>query len=356
LLEILRLNTGEFDNLNDQWYIHISEFYVTYVNFMADQITINKSVDRQSLLADIADMYFIQGKNQAEIAKLVGVTRSNISRMLKEARNSGIVQIQINRPIREDKSLAVELKKRFGLISARVIVVDQSSLSLELLGKAAGDELIAQLKPGWVIGTSWGTAISSTVEELTINSVFQGVKVVQLLGALGARIEDYDAHAIVRRLTEKLDAEGFYINAPFLVKDNQIAETLLENRNIQETLSQCKKVDVALLGVGSSDMEHCSFYLADYVTRKEIQKIQGTGAIGDVCGRFFNIHGDMTALEFQNRLIGISQKDLLKIPVRIGVAGGPAKIEPIIGALRGRLINTLVSDVKTISEVLRRTN
>lgn len=323
---------------------------------MTDQSFKVKSEDRQSLLADIAEMYFLQGKNQADIAKLVGVTRSNISRMLKEARHAGIVQIQINRPIREDQTLAEELIKRFDLINARVIVVDQSSQNLALLGKAAGDELMAHLKPGWVIGTSWGSAISSTVEELSSNSSLQGLKVVQLLGALGARIEDYDAHAIVRRLTDKLDGEGFYINAPFLVKDNRIAETLLDNRNIQETLNQCKQVDVALLGVGSSDMQHCSFYLADYVTRKEIQEIQRTGAIGDVCGRFFNISGDMTALEFQERLIGISQKDLINIPVRIGVAGGTEKVEPIIGALRGRLINTLVSDVNTISEVLRRTS
>ena len=322
---------------------------------MIDTIETPTPKDRRSLLADIAEMYFLEGKNQAEIATMVGVTRSNISRMLKEARNSGIVQIQINRPIREDQSMADQLIDRFDLIDARVVVVDQSSLSLELLGKAAANELMAQLKPGWVIGTSWGTGISATVEEITKESSLHELKVVQLLGALGARIKDYDAHAIVRRLAEKLDAEGFYINAPFLVKDNGIAESLLENRSVQETLEQGKRVDVALLGVGSSDMQHCSFFLADYVTRKEIQEIQQAGAIGDVCGRFFNIHGSMTAYEFQNRLIGISIKDLLRIPVRIGVAGGPAKIDPIIGALRGRLINTLVSDVKTISEVLKRT-
>jgi len=322
---------------------------------MADQNSKLKSDDRQSLLADIAEMYFIEGKNQAEIAKLVGVTRSNISRMLKDARNSGIVQIQINRPIREDQSMADQLINRFDLIDARVVVVDQSSLSLELLGKAAANELMAQLKPGWVIGTSWGTGISATVEEITKEPSLHELKVVQLLGALGARIEDYDAHAIVRRLAEKLDAEGFYINAPFLVKDNGIAESLLENRSVQETLVQGKRVDVALLGVGSSDMQHCSFYLADYVTRKEIQEIQQAGAIGDVCGRFFDINGEMTALKFQNRLIGISLADLLRIPVRIGVAGGKAKILPIIGALKGRLINVLVSDAKTIAEVLKQT-
>jgi DNA-binding transcriptional regulator LsrR (DeoR family) len=54
-------------------------------------------------------------------------------------------------------------------------------------------------------------------------------------------------------------------------------------------------------------------------------------------------------------MIGISLDDLLKIPVRMGVAGGAAKLNPIIGALRSGLINILISDAATITEVLNRT-
>jgi len=162
--------------------IHVSEFLVTIVNWNVVMDNTSTPKDRQSLLADIAEMYLLEGKNQEEIAKIVGVTRSNISRMLKEARNSGIVQIQINRPIKEDQALAEQLISRFDLINARVIVVDQSSLNLRLLGKAAGDELMTHLKPGWVIGTSWGTAIRTTVEELSSTSSLQELKIVQLLG------------------------------------------------------------------------------------------------------------------------------------------------------------------------------
>ena len=42
--------------------------------------------DRNNLLADVAEMYFLEGKTQAEISKKVGVTRSMVSRMLTEAR------------------------------------------------------------------------------------------------------------------------------------------------------------------------------------------------------------------------------------------------------------------------------
>jgi DNA-binding transcriptional regulator LsrR (DeoR family) len=315
----------------------------------------NRQIERQNLLADIAEMYFLQGKNQAEIAKDIGMTRSNISRMLTEARHAGIIQIQINRPLQEDHALAQELVKRFDLINARAVCVEQSSQLLPKLGQVASQELLSRLKPGWILGTSWGTAISATVDQLEVTSPIADIKIVQLLGALGARIKEYVGHSIVRRLEEKLDAESIYINAPFLVENKRIAASLFENKNVEEPLRLWKHADIALLGVGSSELAHCSYFLADYVNREEILDIQKTGAVGDVCGRFFSIEGEIIPEIFQDRMIGISLDDLLKSPVRMGVAGGAAKLNPIIGALRSGLINILISDAATITEVLNRT-
>jgi DNA-binding transcriptional regulator LsrR (DeoR family) len=87
-----------------------------------------------------------------------------------------------------------------------------------------------------------------------------------------------------------------------------------------------------------------------------MQAIQAAGAIGDVCGRFFDINGKSTALDFQKRLIGISREDLVNIPLRMGVAGGDAKVNPIIGALRGKFINILITDVKTAQAILSKTD
>jgi len=316
----------------------------------------NRHSERINLLADVAEMYFIQGKNQAEIAKAIGMTRSNISRMLTEARNAGIIQIQINRPLKEDHALAQKLVERFDLINARVVCVEQSSQLLPKLGRVAGKELLSRLKPGWILGTSWGTAICATVDQLEVTTPISDIKVVQLLGAFGARIKEYDGHSIVRRLEEKLDAESIYINAPFLVENKKVAASLFENKNVEEPLRFGKHADIALLGVGSSELSHCSYYLANYVNREEILDIQEKGAVGDVCARFFSIDGELIPEIFQDRMIGISLYDLVNIPLRIGVAGGAAKIDPIIGALRSGLINILVSDTATIAEVLERTN
>jgi DNA-binding transcriptional regulator LsrR (DeoR family) len=310
--------------------------------------------DHTSLLADIAEMYFLEGKNQNEISQKVGMTRSNVSRLLKEARQTGIVSIQINRPIHENFALADKMVERFDLKTAHIVEVDHLNDLLNKLGKVAADELKSYLKPGIILGTAWGTAISATVEQLEVENRIPEVKVVQLLGALGSRIRGYDGHGILRRLEQKLDAVGIYLNAPYLVDDVQTARLLLENPSVKETLDYGKKADLALLGVGSLDLTNCSYYLAGYVSREEILKIQKFGAIGDVCGRFFNLDGEVIKNEYQNRLIGLPIEDLEKIPVRIGVAGGLGKIDPILGALRGKLINILITDSMTASEVLNR--
>ena len=77
----------------------------------------NKSVDREELLADIAEMYYQEGKTQAEISTKVGMTRSAISRMLTEARQKGIVEIHVHRPLRYDTDLEQTLRSRFNSIA-----------------------------------------------------------------------------------------------------------------------------------------------------------------------------------------------------------------------------------------------
>jgi len=315
----------------------------------------HQEIDRENLLADIAEMYFLEEMNQEEIAKKFGMTRSNISRLLKEARKLNIIQFTINRPIHGNPVLSQKLVERFHLKDARIIDVEQTKNLLPKLGQVAGKELEKHIKPGKIIATAWGTAISATVEQLNISSHISDLKVVQLLGALGARVKEYDAHAIVRRLEEKLDAEGIYFHAPFLVDDEHTAKTLLETKSIAEPMNICKKADVAILGIGSIDLAHCSYYLSGYVSGKEIRSIQKEGAVGDVCSIFYDLKGEIKAKDFRKRTIGVSPEVLFKIPIRIGIAGGLEKVDPIIGALNAKLINILISDTETANLVLERT-
>jgi DNA-binding transcriptional regulator LsrR (DeoR family) len=309
--------------------------------------------DRASVLADVAEMYYLEQKNQAEIAKAIGVTRSMVSRMLTEARESGIVEIRIQRPLNSDPDLEGRLKEEFGLKDVYVVVSSHRGDERlnHILGNAGAQMLARYLAPQNTLGLAWGTSISATVDAFEKTDILP-VKVAQLVGAMGARNMEYDGHDLVSRIAEKLGAEAYYLNAPYLCQTADMANSLLETKSIRETISVGKKTDVALLGVGTTSPEHSSFYLAGYITRRELDELRKAGAIGDVCGLHFDINGQPACDDFCDRLVSIRRHDLLSIPVRLGVAGGQGKADAILGALRSKYVNVLVTDSTTARLVL----
>jgi DNA-binding transcriptional regulator LsrR (DeoR family) len=309
--------------------------------------------DRASLLADVAEMYYLEQKNQAEIAKAVGVTRSMISRMLTEARENGIVEIRIQRPLQSDPELEASLKEYFDLKDAFVVVTNHRSGERlkRTLGSAGAQALKRYLAPQKTLGLAWGTSISTTVDAFETSEPMP-MKVVQLVGAMGAHNMEYDGHDLVARITEKLGGEAYYLNAPYLCQNAEMAKSLLETKSIRETINVGKKTDVALLGVGTTTPEYSSFSLAGYVTRRELDDLRRAGGVGDVCGLHFDINGQPACDDFCERLVSIRRPDLLSIPVRLGVAGGEGKAEAILGALRSKYINVLVIDSRTARKLI----
>lgn len=309
------------------------------------------SPDRSALLADIAEWYYVDGLKQSQIANKIGVDRSMVSRMLAEARKLNIVEIRIHRPLTFDRVLQDRLAQRFNLREAHVLVDgggDYAQL-LNRLGLAGSTLLKEYIRPGMVLGLSWGTAVSAVVDSFEkIRPV--SMRIVQLVGALGAQSSVYDGPQLVQRLAQTLGCEGYFLNAPFLVESTDIVQALLENHNIAEAVLLAQNCDVALVGVGSTKPQFSSFYQAGYVPLEDLNQLRSLGMVGDVCGRHFDLHGNSPDLDFHARIVTIDEKHLKSIPVRMAVAGGIGKAEAVLGALRAGFINVLVTD----DEVARR--
>jgi deoxyribonucleoside regulator len=309
---------------------------------MADKSNAQK---RTSVLANVAEKYYIEGKDQSTIALEVGVTRSMVSRMLTEARNLGIVEIRINRPIHSDRELEEAIYDKFRIKSVFVVSMDGTGREkiLEVLGSAAAGVLKQYLTSDPVVGVTWGTTISAAVDAVQPQPGLS-TRIVQLVGAQGAKNVEYDGHALVKRLAEKLGGEGYYLNAPCLCQSAEIAESIRETRGIRETIELGKQIGIALLGIGTTETEYSSFYLSGLLTAEELEPFRKNKVVGDIAGNYFKQDGSPYMDDFLRRMITIHWEDLQKVPVRIGVAGGPGKTEAIIGALRSGLITHLVID------------
>ena len=102
----------------------------------------SQSPERINLLTNVAEMYYLEGKDQLEISRVVGVTRSMVSRMLTEARQRGIVEIRVNRTLQTDPELEAAMVERFGIKSAKIIALRgaDDAAALLNLGRAGAQE------------------------------------------------------------------------------------------------------------------------------------------------------------------------------------------------------------------------
>lgn len=308
--------------------------------------------ERLNLLADVAEMYYIQGEDQSAVAEKFGVSRSMVSRMLNDARKQRIVKITIDRPIKKNQIIEEALCKKYGLRQAIVVEQPGNIALLPYIGKAAAYAIGQHLRAGQVLGVSWGTAVSATVDEFHSELPIPGVRIVQLLGSLGARIREHHGISIVNRLADKIGGEGIYLNAPVLVENAELAHVLKASKDIHEALFLGEQADMAILGVGSVEPTVSPYIIGGYFPRQEMEAMFKNGAVGDVCGLFFDINGRAMNSALQERVIGIGIEGLKEIPLRIGVAGGAEKVRPVIGALRGNYVNTLITDSVTAQSVL----
>jgi DNA-binding transcriptional regulator LsrR (DeoR family) len=298
-------------------------------------------------------MYFLEGMTQAEIAKRIGVTRSMVSRMLSEAREQGIVKIKIERRFKLNPELAEKMAEKFGLQDAVIYngQPDNYERYLTHLGSVGADVISSYLKDGITIGTAWGTTLNAAFQALEAPPL-SGIKIVQLTGAMGERSLEIDGHELVHYLVSKLNAEGYYLNVPFIVDKPETVESLMSVQGICETMEMSKKCDLGTFGIGSLELDYSTFFNAGYLVLEEMKGLTVHGAVGNVCGLFFDVNGEPTARDFQQRAMTITRRDLMKIPTRIGIAGGEGKIKAILGALRGKYITVLVTDDITARAIL----
>jgi DNA-binding transcriptional regulator LsrR (DeoR family) len=312
---------------------------------------------RRHLLAEAASLYYEQNLSQADIAARLGLSRSNVSRLLAEARDEGIVQITIHYPWRGMPDLEQRLATRFGLKDARVLQTGNFGYSqvVEGLGVIAARYLERRLRDHMVLGISWSTGVYQVVNALRAARRL-GVTVVQLTGAVGSVAPVLDGPDLARWLAHMLGGQYRYLHAPLIVESAEVRQALEQERAIRETLDLARRADIVLVGIGSIQPALSTLLQAGIVDDSGLAAVAALGAVGDICTYHYNIEGCLVPLDLHERIIGIDLPSLARVPLVIGVAGGREKAEAILGALRGGYINCLVTDEVAANDVLRLAN
>ena len=308
-------------------------------------------------LSEVARLYYKENLTQERIADRIGISRSYVSRMLRDARSQGMVEIKIHAPSWTVKDLEDELVARLGLQESRVLASTETEIyGSGRAGYAGGmAELTARymqevITDGSIVGSGWCRTVYHSLNTGYLQKK-TGVTVVQLMGSVGGFIPELNGVSTTMRLAEALRADSHYLHAPVLVEDAAVRDGLLRDPNIQRTLEVARRADIMIVGVGAIDRDHGQ-YRTGYLDDADLEYIRRNGAVGDVCGSYFSYDGSLVSLEMDERKIAVSPEHMKEIPRRIGVSWGLEKAVANIGAVRSGLMNTLVTDEFTARRML----
>ncbi|WP_332633516.1 sugar-binding transcriptional regulator [Halalkalibacter flavus] len=311
--------------------------------------------EEKRLLVKVAQMYYEADMTQNEIAKELGIYRTTIGRMLKKARKEGIVQIHIDSTSYETFELETKLQQAFQLKD--VIVVpsnneDTEEKRLANLGLATLDLLNRIIKDDDTIGFAWGRTMGSMIDQ-PVEYKERRADFVPLVGGPGTLDSKYHVNTIVYNVAKTFGGSSHFIDAAAVVEKKETKKDIVNSNYFRKILYMWNNISIAVVGIGaplaSSNMIWTGFY-----GDTEIEELNNLNVVGDICSRFYDINGQVIESEVAERTVAIELDRLAELEYSIGVAESENKIPSILGALRGKYINVLITNESTAEQLLKK--
>lgn len=301
-------------------------------------------------------MYYDEGQTMDAIASAFGISRSTVSRLLRDAREEGIVRITLRPPgVRRVADLRSAITQRYG-VRTHVVPTRSDSSERERLRAVATDAagvVEDLLQPDQVVGIAWGTTVTAVVEQLAPRPVL-GAQIVQLNGAVNTEGSGLaNVSTVLDRAASRWAATVHPFPVPAFFDYPSTREAMWRERSVRRVLEMQRRCRLAVFGVGAFDSEVPSqVHASGYLTDEDLAQLRSDGAVGDVCTVFLRADGTWRDVRMNIRCSGPSPASLASIPRRVLVASGARKAVPLRAALRADCATDLVLDEATAARLL----
>ena len=313
-------------------------------------------IDELRLMTKVARMYYEEELRQSDIAKQLGISQAAVSRLFNRARKEGIIRISVNTPNGVYIDLEKELMVRYGLRDAIVVdcyKCDDEELIHRDLGIAASYYVESAINNGEVIAlSSWSATLLSLVDSMHTIPNKNDIKVIQILGGVGSPSAEIHATRLTGRFADLVQGEAIYLPAPGVVGTKASRDAFLDDPFVQEVMSLYDQTTMALIGIGSVTPSPLLAQSGNVFSEKELDMLRSKDAVGDILLQYFDGEGIPVKSSLNNRVVSMELEQLKKVDRAIGIAGGTRKFTAIRGALRGGLINILITDNFTAQKLV----
>jgi deoxyribonucleoside regulator len=307
-----------------------------------------------SLLKLVAKLYHIDGLDQRQISELIGLSRPQISRLLTKARQKGVVHISVEDYDPRNRDLEDRLRVIFHLNWAIVINTGEANNPDTVrrnLGYFAAPFVSDLTRSNAILGVAGGRTIYEVVRHMAPAAGTRGVTVVQLMGNIGPSVSSSDAIELSRRLAQAFGGTFYTVNAPAFAPDAHTRDQFMAHEHVRTVWRLFGMMDMALVGLGS--LSDSSFISHGMLDQEGLRELRARGAVGEICGRFFDADGQECDSDYRNRVISVDLDVLRQKPEVIAVTYGADRTEAVRAALTGRLVKSLIIDEAGAIALLR---
>ena len=306
----------------------------------------------------IAKMYYMDGMTQEQIAAAESISRSQISRLLEQARQRGIVEINVRMPERISlNELRNDLIRGLKLKDMTIVPLSESATeeeAIETIATAAASFLPRELKNCRTIGVGWGRTVYRMCCVISHRAAESEKLFVPLIGVSGTDNPAMQVNALLDRLGEHLRGHTYFVNVPAF-RENTIVLSDLERKRLTQLHRYWNDLDAAIVGLGAPP--GAKHFFVSEVPARFANRFKADKAVGDVLSQFYRADGTLVPEVPGFERIAFPANRLKEVPKVICLAGGAEKVPALIAGARAGFYNILVTDSVTaeaIYESIRR--
>lgn len=320
-----------------------------------------KELSGTEAILKCAVLHYEEGLDQIDVAKRLGISQSQVSKLLRKAREEGIIRVMVQRPPLLE--IGHRLKEVFGLRDVRIVpsIEDESGESERNLMKALGAEAARYfeevVEDGKKIGLAGGRTMYEFVNALSLPPLHLKIYPLVAWGTSHLQIRHVHASTLVSMWWyHHRDTEAYRIDVPCVNKISKI-----RINTIRRVLEEIRDVDFVITSVGHMGKNSPFVELAESLDF-DTKALLNEGVIGDLLGHPITKDGKTVA---KGKIKGFWHLVYIPLPFPklvqlvkdssryvILVAGGGRKLESIAAAIRGRLFNVLITDSQIAKTLL----
>ncbi|TXB70085.1 sugar-binding transcriptional regulator [Paracoccus aurantiacus] len=270
----------------------------------------------------------------------MGVSRQTAQRLTSQAMAAGIVKVRIDHPLAECLELSRRLKEKFSLRRVDIAPAQTGAAGMSNLIAELIESLLSRTEP-LVLAIGNGRTLRGGVLQMSHLDCPQH-SIVSLTGNIAP---DGSAayYNVLFSLSEIVTASSYPLMVPVIAASSEERSALHRQPGNARVMELTARAEAAIVGIGDLGPQ-APLMVDGFLTQEEVEALSRAGGVGEMLGHAFDAAG--TLLPRDTRVASAQLPDPSQ-GLFVAAAYGPTKRNAILGALRGGLVNGLITDEET---------